>query len=107
MNWCHMLPAKNRLAGILNSRSPAHAESEPRSLRIAAIIVFLLLFGFAAVIAAEIAHEFRRAAQSRELLSQSFETRIQTQRLFSLLQDAETGQRGFVITGKVVFPAPR
>ncbi len=48
----------------------------------------------------------RKDRMSREALNRSFETRSQIQSYFSLLQDAETGQRGFVITGNSSFLEP-
>ncbi|MET0337687.1 MAG: CHASE3 domain-containing protein, partial [Caulobacter sp.] len=42
----------------------------------------------------------------RDALNQSFLTRTQTQKVLSLLQDAETGQRGYMITGDEVFLGP-
>ncbi|WP_271083839.1 CHASE3 domain-containing protein [Brevundimonas sp. NIBR11] len=42
----------------------------------------------------------------RAEVDRSYETRSQIQRVFSLLQDAETGQRGYVITGDERFLEP-
>lgn len=42
----------------------------------------------------------------RRQLDQSYATRDQIQQAFSLLQDAETGQRGYVITGDPAFLQP-
>lgn len=69
---------------------------------IAAIVapLLLLLVGWALV------GEFRSNRAVRAEIDRSYETRSQIQRVFSLLQDAETGQRGFIITGDERFLAP-
>lgn len=75
------------------SRAPAIA---------AAILVPLLL----ALVGWELASEFRSNREVRAEIDRSYETRSQIQRVFSLLQDAETGQRGYVITGDERFLQP-
>lgn len=61
----------------------------------AAVLVPLLLTvaGFALI------NEFRSNRTVRAEIDRSYETRSQIQSVFSLLQDAESGQRGYVITG--------
>lgn len=54
----------------------------------------------------EIQREFTRGRVLREAVDHSYEQRMQLQTLFSLLQDAETGQRGYVITGQQRFLEP-
>jgi len=58
------------------------------------------------VIGAELFTEFGRGRELRAAVDHSYETRTQIQRVFSLLQDAETGQRGYVITGDRRFLEP-
>ncbi|HYG26624.1 MAG TPA: CHASE3 domain-containing protein, partial [Caulobacteraceae bacterium] len=48
----------------------------------------------------------RSAEASQREVERSYQTREQILRVFSLLQDAETGQRGFVITGQENFLEP-
>lgn len=60
----------------------------------------LLVSGF------ELINEFRSNRAVRAEIDRSYETRAQIQRVFSLLQDAETGQRGYVITGDDRFLEP-
>jgi PAS domain S-box-containing protein len=48
----------------------------------------------------------RSADNSQRQVERSYQTREQILRVFSLLQDAETGQRGFVITGQDNFLEP-
>lgn len=50
--------------------------------------------------------EFKRNAETEARVYDSFVTRSQIQRVFSLLLDSETGQRGFVITGQDEFKKP-
>lgn len=54
----------------------------------------------------EIQREFTRGRVLREAINHSYEQRMELQTVFSLLQDAETGQRGFVITGQERFLEP-
>lgn len=50
--------------------------------------------------------EFRSNRVVRDEIDRSYQTRSQIQAVFSLLQDAETGQRGYVITGDDRFLEP-
>ncbi len=54
----------------------------------------------------EIQREFTRGRMLRDAVDHSYEQRMQLQTVFSLMQDAETGQRGFVITGQDRFLEP-
>lgn len=54
----------------------------------------------------ELNSEFERGRAVRAEVDRSYGTRLQIQRVFSLLQDAETGQRGYVITGHKRFLEP-
>lgn len=54
----------------------------------------------------ELINEFRSNRAVRAEIDRSYETRSQIQSVFSLLQDAETGQRGYVITGDDRFLEP-
>lgn len=54
----------------------------------------------------ELVEEFNRNREVRQEVDRSYETRSQIQGVFSLLQDAETGQRGYVITGDERFLEP-
>jgi len=68
----------------------------------AAIVVPVLL----AMAGYELFTEFRSNRAVRAEMDRSYETRSQIQSVFSLLQDAETGQRGYVITGDERFLEP-
>jgi PAS domain S-box-containing protein len=50
--------------------------------------------------------EFERGAELRRSVDQSFTWRARFQKVLSLHQDLETGQRGFIITGDVRFLEP-
>lgn len=82
-----------RQALVTRSRAPAV---------VAGILIPLLLL-FAGW---ELISEFRSNRAVRAEIDRSYETRAQIQRVFSLLQDAETGQRGYVITGDERFLEP-
>ena len=69
---------------------------------VAAIVAPLLLL----LVGLELISEFRSIRDVRAEVDRSYETRSQIQRVFSLLQDAETGQRGYVITGDERFLEP-
>ncbi len=78
---------------------------QSRALRVAiaaalAVVPVLLLAGYVLVQA------FVREDAMRDALNRSFLTRTQTQKVLSLMQDAETGQRGYMITGDDVFLGP-
>ncbi len=65
-----------------------------------------LTFGLLTVTGLELLSEFGSSRRLRAAVDRSHETRNQIQRVFSLLQDAETGQRGYVITGDRRFLEP-
>lgn len=67
-----------------------------------AAVVILALGGSAF----ELRREFARAHEQREALNRSYATQSQIQSVFSLMQDAETGQRGYIITGGPEFLQP-
>jgi PAS domain S-box-containing protein len=82
-----------------------HKRSERRAklfglLAVTGVPLLLLLVG------GTLYFEFQRAEESEANVHRSFETRSQIQRVFSLLQDSETGQRGYVISGNSQYAAP-
>lgn len=66
----------------------------------------MLVPALLAVSGFELINEFRSNRAVRAEIDRSYETRAQIQSVFSLLQDAETGQRGYVITGDDRFLEP-
>ena len=74
-----------------------------RALAIATIIaVPALLLGVNHLLS----REFVEIRELRQAVDQSYSTRAQLMRLLSLHQDLETGQRGYVLTGRSMFLAP-
>jgi PAS domain S-box-containing protein len=74
-----------------------------RLLAVAAVVAsmvtsFIVVVGVALVLS--------HTSETRNALDRSFATRSKIQEIFSLLQDAETGQRGFAITGFRAFLEP-
>ncbi len=70
------------------------------------IVVAVLVMALLAISGFELINEFRSNRAVRAEIDRSYETRSQIQSVFSLLQDAETGQRGYVITGDDRFLQP-
>jgi PAS domain S-box-containing protein len=66
----------------------------------AAVLIPLLWSGL------ELRTEFARAKTLRAELNRSYATQSRIQSVFSLMQDAETGQRGYIITGRIEFLQP-
>ena len=77
-----------------------------RGLRFAAAVALLLVPLILAFAGYQLLGEFERANALRDELNRSYDRRSQVQRVFSLVQDAETGVRGFVIAGTPTFLAP-
>lgn len=69
---------------------------------IAAVLAPLVLV----LVALEVRREFQREDRVLSAMHHSYRERLQLQRVFSLLQDVETGQRGYVITGDLEYLRP-
>ena len=65
-----------------------------------AIPLILLFIGFL------LSQEFARTRALRDAVDRSHQTRSQIQTVLSVLQDSETGQQGFILTGNEAFLAP-
>ncbi|KIC00109.1 histidine kinase [Flavobacterium sp. KMS] len=76
--------------------------NSPRALRIIfAISIFILLF------ISSVSYQHNRDLQnSSKLMMHTYEINIQLERLLSFVKDAETGQRGYIITKNSRFLAP-
>lgn len=72
---------------------------------IATLAVFVSIAAAAAIVILVFVN-LSNATATRVAVYRSFDARSQVQRVFSLLQDAETGQRGFLVTGDASFLAP-
>jgi PAS domain S-box-containing protein len=79
---------------------------EQRGLLISVILGLIVAPLLLLVTTWELQREFTRGKVLREAVNQSYEQRMQLQTVFSLMQDSETGQRGFVITGQDRFLEP-
>ncbi len=77
-----------------------------RKINRTAVTSVLLIGALTALAGFGLIDTSRKDRMSREALNRSFETRSQIQSYFSLLQDAETGERGFIITGNSSFLEP-
>lgn len=71
-----------------------------------ALIAAVLVPALLVLMAVELVREFESGRALRAEVNKSYETRLQIQRVFSSLQDAETGVRGYVLTGDEVYLAP-
>jgi PAS domain S-box-containing protein len=80
-------------------------QSTRRVLWLSAIASFLLVV-IAAITLVTVSHELNQSRKSHAELDHVRETLEQLQLVLSTLQDAETGERGFVITGKADFLSP-
>jgi PAS domain S-box-containing protein len=82
---------------------------ESRRRRSDDIAVLLLTLGLAVLLAISawwVSTELARARALREEIHANYQQLIEIQRVFSLLQDAETGTRGYVISGREEFLGP-
>ncbi len=82
------------------------AERSERPLLRMVWLAVLVIFVLAAVAAAFIHSQIREGERGRAAVDHSAAGRFHTQTVFSLLQDAETGQRGFLLTGDDSFLTP-
>lgn len=80
--------------------------SSERVFWLAAAIAIILVPLLLAVAARALYVQMDSDRLLREQINRSYETRSQIQRVFSLLQDGETGQRGYLLTGKPEFLEP-
>jgi len=80
--------------------------TDGRRYRIARFIALVVAPALVILSALMLLSAMRAVQSSQHEVERSYETRVQIQRVFSLLQDAETGQRGFVITGREDFLEP-
>lgn len=86
--------------------SSASNPSRARRYKPAFVFVAGVVLAILAAAAFELRREFDGAARLRTEVAASHDTRSRIQSVFSLLQDAETGQRGFIITGDERFLEP-
>ena len=86
--------------------TPEVRQPGKRRFRLVVALSSAILAVLLAVAGLELRREFLSAAALRAAVDRSYDTRLQIQSVFSLLQDAETGQRGYIITGDERFLEP-
>lgn len=69
-------------------------------------LLAVLALGITAALFSQIVTEAAQTREFRDRLDRSLETRAVTRIVFSMLQDAETGERGFILTGDPDFLEP-
>ncbi|MFA4899775.1 MAG: CHASE3 domain-containing protein [Brevundimonas sp.] len=86
--------------------TPVARQSEKRRYQLV-VSLAAAIFGVLLVLTGvELRREFASAGALRAAVQRSYDTRLQIQSVFSLMQDAETGQRGYIITGNASFLEP-
>jgi len=86
--------------------TPVARQSEKRGYQLV-VSLAAAIFGVLLVLTGvELRREFASAGALRAAVQRSYDTRLQIQSVFSLMQDAETGQRGYIITGNASFLEP-
>ena len=96
-------PDDGRHGGMFNP-AMLPAAQRPAGWRIA--VLALLIVAMLAMAALWVASEYRRGAAARETLVRSYERRILIADLMSGLKDAETGQRGYLMSGDPEYLEP-
>lgn len=79
---------------------------DDRRLRLVSFVAMVITPLLLAFIGFELLHEFRSIRETRRQVEQSYETRSQIQSVFRLLQEAEAGMRGYIITGQPHYLEP-
>ena len=77
-----------------------------RSLALPAVVMFLIIPLVLVLALVAVRAEFQRSRELGAGVLRSYDERLQLQTVFSLVQDAETGQRGYIITGQSRFLEP-
>jgi PAS domain S-box-containing protein len=98
------MSAQGSLAG--KASLPTTSAPTPRAVRTAWLIALVLAPLLAIGVAVAMLVSLNQVEAQRHELQRSYETRSQVQHVFSLLQDAETGQRGHALTGNPSFLEP-
>lgn len=86
--------------------APAKTQASPRALGWSAIAGFVALVILAGTALMTVGRTLDASREARDAVGRNRETLERIQQVFSTLQDAETGQRGYVITGNPVFLEP-
>jgi PAS domain S-box-containing protein len=91
---------------MTTTRGTTQADRARRGYRLASLLSLVLAPTLVLLAAVLMLASVRSAAELRLEEEASYERRAQMQHVLSLMQDAETGQRGFVITGRENFLEP-
>ncbi|MDY6923153.1 MAG: CHASE3 domain-containing protein [Pseudomonadota bacterium] len=86
--------------------TPSISQHGRRRFRTAIWLASAIFAVLLAITGLELRREFASASALHSAVERSYDTRLQIQSVFSLLQDAETGQRGYIITGDERFLEP-
>jgi PAS domain S-box-containing protein len=103
--------SKDRRIAMNQTASPGPLPAlarDPTRFRMLAIFAGgqVLIFGLLILVGLIVADNFRSTTRFQNEANASFERRSQMQRLLSIMQDAETGERGYIIAGKPEFLEP-
>ncbi|MET3780761.1 PAS domain S-box-containing protein [Brevundimonas sp. 1080] len=86
--------------------TPVARQPEKRRYQLVVSLVAAIFGVLLVLTGVELRREFASAGALRAAVERSYNTRLQIQSVFSLMQDAETGQRGYIITGNPRFLEP-
>lgn len=84
---------------------PSVENTSPLQRAAVVVTILLILFGLG-FMGLELKREFERARTTRQAVELSHNARNELLAIFSLMQDAETGQRGYIITGQRSYLEP-
>ena len=90
----------------LPAAEPALPNKLDRRFFVAIVVGCVILPVLMVCILGALATQQSRAVALHARVARSFETQMELARVFSLVQDAETGQRGFILTGQLSFLQP-
>jgi PAS domain S-box-containing protein len=93
------MPQDGARAGRFSNPRASRSPGRWVIIGVAALVTFALLLGAATVL-------LRAIAWSSELVNHTNEVRVQIERSLAVLVDAETGQRGYLLTGDEGYLAP-
>lgn len=100
------MPHHDLLAPSSGGSRSSTESAPPGNLRTPAIIALIVVPLILAGAALLLFRDFRESAALRAEVRRSYETHAELQQAFSLLQDVETGARGYTITGNPAFLGP-
>ncbi|HEX2559466.1 ATP-binding protein [Phenylobacterium sp.] len=78
----------------------------PQGLVLPSMLALVLAPVLLAAVFLEVREQFAQARELAAAVNRSYEERLQLKKVFSLVQDTEIGQRGYIITGQRAFLEP-